>query len=462
MPGSRILTLAEFEGVYACDDPSPPVREGLHPLDRKRFAQLEELAIRLASLPESDASDSVLSLGSRKGVGKVVSTRNHVGVVALADGTQIEILPKTIRSFGAPGSKERKGNEENHRKLFLRMLREAWDLDAKEAMPAELGEARLPVYEAFIRMFLGCVSELVKRGLPGGYARIESNEPFFKGKLLMADHIRNNLVRKDRFFVAHDEFSLDNPANRILRTGLEWVVKTTHLDSNRRLARQLLAVFEDVPRPSNLVGDFDSCAAAERNAHCKKAIDWCRVFLRGLSISNLPGTRHAQALLFPMETIFERYVARLVRKLAPPEVCVTTQDRSLHLFDESSKGAAFQLKPDIVLRRAENGADRVVVADTKWKILCDDPTRNYGISTGDMYQMYAYAKRHKARSVLLVYPKHDSLGSIQVDPPFFRTPDDSDIRVCFFDLTNSVCSAHSTQSILTHIRPCLALSGMNI
>ena len=455
MSDPRILTLAEFEGIYACDEPSPPVREGLHPLDRKRFAQLEELALRLASQPESD-SGSVLSLGSRKGVGKVVSARNHVGVIALADGTQIEILPKTIRSFGVPGSGERKGNEEKHRNLFLRMLRETWDLDAKEATPAELREARLPVFEAFIRMFLGCVSELVKRGLPGGYARIENNEPFFKGKLLVADHIRSNLVRKDRFFVAHDEFRLDNPANRILRTGLEWVVKSTHLDSNRRLARQLLAVFEDVPRSSNLVGDFASCAAAERNAHCKKAIDWCRVFLRGYSISNLPGTRHAQALLFPMETIFERFVARRVRLEAEPfDIRVTAQEHSFHLFEESPRGKAFQLKPDIVLRRAGNGADELVIADTKWKLLCDDSSVNYGIAIGDMYQMYAYQKRYRAKTILLVYPLHGDLGSIASAPPFFRTPDDSDIRVLFFDLDpkNPEASQTSAKEILATVNP---------
>lgn len=457
MSGPLILTLAEFEGIYACDEPSSPVREGLHPLDRKRFAQLEELALRLASRPESDSSGSVLSLGSRKGVGKVVSARNHVGVVALADGTQIEILPKTIRSFGVPGSTERKDNEENHRNLFLRMLRETWDLDAKEATPAELRTARLPVFEAFIRMFLGCISELVKRGLPGGYARIESNEPFFKGKLLVSDHIRNNLVRKDRFFVAHDEFSLDNPANRILRTGLEWVVKTTRLDSNRRLARQLLAVFEDVPRSSNLVGDFASCAAAERNAHCKKAIDWCRVFLRGLSISNLPGTRHSQALLFPMETIFERFVARRVRREADPfDIRVTTQERPFYLFEKSSRNiAAFKLNPDIVLRHGGNGTTELVIADTKWKLLCDDPSVNYGIATGDMYQMYAYQKRYRAKTILLVYPRHNALGSIAFSPPFFRTPDDSDIRVLFFDLDpkNPEASKTSAKAILDSVNP---------
>jgi 5-methylcytosine-specific restriction enzyme subunit McrC len=168
------------------------------------------------------------------------------------------------------------------------MLRETWDMDAREAAPTTLRETRLPVFEAFIRMFLDCVSVLVKRGLPGGYARVEENIPVFKGKLLVREHLRSNIVRRDRFFVAHDVFSLDNPANRILRSGMEWTVSTTRLEANRRAARQFLAVFEDVPPSSNLAGDFASCTAAERDAHCKKAIDWCRVFLCGKSVSNLP------------------------------------------------------------------------------------------------------------------------------------------------------------------------------
>ena len=173
------------------------------------------------------------------------------------------------------------------------------------------------------------------------------------------------------------------------------------------------------------------------------------MFLRGQSISNLSGTRHAQALLFPMETIFERYVARMVRRYAGRDLRVTTQDRSLHLFEQSPKGKAFLLKPDIVLRRAGDGADRVVIADTKWKLLCDDPGCNYGISTGDMYQMYAYAKRHKAQTVLLVYPKHDNLNKLETKPPFFKTPDDADVQIVFIDL-ESKNTEKAIQPILAH------------
>lgn len=442
MPRYQTLTLAEFEGVYVCDDPSPPVREGLHPLDKKRFDQLEELAIRLASGAGEDNASPILSLGTRRGVGTVVSAQSHVGVIAFSDGSRIEILPKTIRSFGVPGSVERRNNEESHRRLFLRMLRDTWDMDAREAAPTTLRETRLPVFEAFIRMFLDCVSVLVKRGLPGGYARVEENIAVFKGKLLVREHIQSNIVRRDRFFVAHDVFSLDNPANRILRSGMEWTVSTTRLEANRRAACQLLAVFEDVPPSSNLAGDFASCTAAKRDAHCKKVIDWCRVFLCGKSVSNLPGTKHAQALLFPMEAIFERYVARRLRRLAPPGLRVSAQERSLHLFEESSAGSAFRLQPDIVLRQSGNDTVGPIIADTKWKLLFNEPSRNYRISTGDMYQMYAYQKRYRAHSILLVYPLHDALGSIASTPPFFRTPDDSDVRIVFFDLAHPDESAH--------------------
>lgn len=448
MPAPRTITLSEFEGVYASGEPSPTARDGLHLIDKKRFAKLEELALSLASKTADANAEPILSLTSRKGIGKVIAVRNYVGVIAFDDGHQIEVLPKLLRSMGIPGTEERKACEDSVRTIFLRMLRETWDVDARESAPTDLRTARLPVFEAFIRMFLGVVDTLVKRGLPGGYARIERNEQFFKGKLLVAEQIRRNLVRRDRFFVAHDVFSLDNPANRILRSGLEWCLRRARREANLRLARQLLAAFEDVPASANTASDFASCASAERNAECRKALDWCRVFLNGQSVSNLAGTRHAQALLFPMETIFERYVARLVRRFAPPDLRVTTQDRSLCLFEESSKGSAFLLKPDIVLRRAGAGADRVVIADTKWKLLSNAPEQNYGISQSDMYQMYAYGKRYKADTVLLVYPLHKDTRTVCADPPYYRTANDSNVHIVFFDLTNQ---NQSIDSLMKHV-----------
>ena len=431
----KSITVAEFDGLYAGDGSCPPVRDTLHPIDRRLFAKLEELALSLATKSADEPDRAILSISSRTGIGKVVTVRNYVGVILFDDGHQIEVLPKILRSMGAPGTPERAANEERARKIFLRMLHDAWDIVPAESSPNSLRTARIPVFEAFIRIFLDSANAIVKRGLAGGYGRVEENERFFKGKLRVAEHIRQNSVRRDRFFVAHDVFSLDNPANRILRSGLEWALGKARLESNQRLARQLLAAFEDVPASANLAGDFASCVAAERHNGYKVALDWCRLFLRGESVANLPGTRHAQALLFPMEVVFERFVARRLRRAAPEGMVVRVQDRSLHLFEQSLDGKAFLLQPDIVIRRSEEGATRTTIVDTKWKLL-DQTDRNYGISTADMYQMYAYVKRHEADSAILVYPRHDALGGIGEIPPFFTTPGDANVRVKFVDLEN--------------------------
>lgn len=64
---------------------------------------------------------------------------------------------------------------------------------------------------------------------------------------------------------------------------------------------------------------------------------------------------------------------------------VSLQDKGYYLFERK-----FGLRPDIVVRNPIE--DRIIIIDTKWKVLTNTPNNNYGISQVDMYQMYVYAK----------------------------------------------------------------------
>ena len=70
--------------------------------------------------------------------------------------------------------------------------------------------------------------------------------------------------------------------------------------------------------------------------------------------------------------------------------------------------------------------------DTKWKLLYDSPSSNYGISQGDMYQMYAYQKKYKAENVTLIYPLSDKVNS-DTDI-IFKSDDNVVVNVRFIDL----------------------------
>lgn len=64
------------------------------------------------------------------------------------------------------------------------------------------------------------------------------------------------------------------------------------------------------------------------------------MFLMGKSFTSFAGSEVAIALLFPMKTLFESYIATPLKKvLDPREYSVSVQDKTYHLFDEPSKNS---------------------------------------------------------------------------------------------------------------------------
>ena len=112
-----------------------------------------------------------------------------------------------------------------------------------------------------------------------------------------------------------------------------------------------------------------------------------------------------------MEKIFEDYVVAMLKKqLQPLGFTVTAQAQQQHLCTDLNIGEnKFRLKPDILIR----GQDGVCwVADTKWKTIdASQPRKNYLISQGDMYQMYAYGHKYQCQGLFLIYPQTEAFKS---------------------------------------------------
>ena len=56
-----------------------------------------------------------------------------------------------------------------------------------------------PICKIFINMYLQEVRQLVKRGIKSSYVGVEDNLNFYKGKLLVNEHIKRNTVHQERF-----------------------------------------------------------------------------------------------------------------------------------------------------------------------------------------------------------------------------------------------------------------------
>jgi 5-methylcytosine-specific restriction enzyme subunit McrC len=106
-------------------------------------------------------------------------------------------------------------------------------------------------------------------------------------------------------------------------------------------------------------------------------------------------------LLFPMNDLFERYVAaQLRRAIAGSGLHVVAQGGFAYCLGPWNNGGlvvgdSHATRPDILIK----DGDRVVaVLDTKWK----DPAK--GVSHADLYQMMAYARLYACPHLILLYP----------------------------------------------------------
>lgn len=366
-------------------------------VDEPIFAHLRTLA----GLPDAEG---ILSYGYQRGR-ETIRLGNYAGLIALPDGATLEILPK-INSADEAGELD---TYQSARASLLRMIRHLPDCPFRTLTDAHLGAAQLPLWNVFVMAFLDALTALTRQGIQSAYQTVETNQPFVRGRLQPARHLRENLIHAERVAVAFDVLTLDVPPNRVLKSALVHVlprVGTLRLETR---LYQLLSILHDVSPSDNLTADLARIRPLNRLfERYDLALEWAELLLTGRAFGPRTGNTSALSLLFPMQRVFEEYVSRGFRAFWA-EGEVTTQESSAHLVEEHVGGPKFRLRPDILVRQST----RTLVFDTKWKAIDgSSPHRQYGIDSADLYQLFAYGKKYGASDVFLVYPTN----------PTFRQP----------------------------------------
>lgn len=414
---NKALEVREFD-IITCN---PAYREQYHYLENPVFNSLVAFIHEFTGSEENSDAIDFLKCFTKKNVGDVISIRNYVGLIEMKNGFQIQVLPKIDFSSG-----EDVGNQTTKR-IFLKMLRSMKDFPCKVFNDANLKADRMNLYELFINMYLQEVRQILKQGLKSGYIEKEDNLHFYKGKLIVNEHIRQNLSHKERFYLRYDEFNPNRPENKLIKSTLIKLSKMTSSAENSKEIRQILTGFELVEPSRNIEKDFASIKIDRTTKGYETVMAWSRVFLFNKSFTTFTGSTQSRSLLFPMEQVFESYVAQQLKKVFVPDGWeVSVQDKGYYLFEEPRR--QFSLRPDIVIRKN----DRVVVLDTKWKSLCDNEAKNYGISQSDMYQMYAYSKKYQTSEIWLIYPVNQEMRNHR--PIQFDSGDGTIVNVLLVDV----------------------------
>lgn len=402
----------EFKSQYKC-------------MDKSVFTELIEFIHAFDSDDEESDVLDFIKIGYKRNVGETVTFKNYVGLIQMRGDYQIQILPKIDFAVG---------EEDKTKQVFMKMLRSMKDYPGKVFTNANLKMDRMNLYEIFINMYLQETRQLVKRGIKSAYVGVEDNLTVYKGKLFVNQHIKNNLAHKERFYVGYNEYQVNRAENRLVKSTLLKLQKLTSSVENAKEIRQLLTTFEFVEPSTNYDKDFSNVSIDRNTKDYEMLMKWSKVFLKNKSFTTFSGTEKARSLLFPMEKVFEAYVAKHMKKVfgrAGWEV--SAQDKGHYLFNtlNGENHKRFALRPDLVVTRDDGS---VVILDTKWKSLIDDKRSNYGISHADMYQMYAYSKKYGTSEIWLLYPVNDAMRNHE--QIVFDSGDGATVSLFFVDVVH--------------------------
>jgi len=370
----HVLRLREYEHAAIGDAWNPDARI----ISQRVAAEIERL--------QAGRRVQALTVGRR-----AVQAQQFVGTLG-GEGWAIDILPKVDQEDGVA------------RANLMQMLAVAGLVPTLDGGFAALGPNVPTLLDTFLLAYVEHLGREWRRGRIANYRRRADNRPALRGKLQFAEHLRQNLLRPERFHTSADEFLQDVPLSRLLKAGLRICQRHAVSDVVRRAAAELLPEFEWVTDSGFAGKDLERIQVDRQTARFGPVVKLAKLLVAG-SVPDRPGQGLTYSFVFDMNVVFERYIGQMLRRtVCPPEHTADLQASGRSLLVREGRDR-FRLRPDIAIRE---GKKLVCLIDTKWKQL--DPHKPHeGVSQADMYQMYAYGKEYDCPLVILLYPRSNGM-----------------------------------------------------
>jgi 5-methylcytosine-specific restriction enzyme subunit McrC len=361
------------------------------------------LADRIVAVAEASplagrGGSGVLDHG-RKGL----SAKGVVGVIATEGGT-LEILPK----IDFPGT-DRSELSGSIRRRLIHMLAVVLDLQIDTGQVTRLDWQRETLLEILIRLFSQKLVDAVRQGLPRRYVEQTDDLPALRGRLNATRQFTILAAEPSRLACRYDALTWDIALNRIMKAAVSRLARITRSSDNQRRLRELAFAYADVADVAISALRWGDVILDRTNRGWLELLSLARLLLSERFQMTSSGSCDGFSLLFEMNTLFEEYIARVLKRaLVGTNFSVVSQGGRLYCLEVDDRRGLFQTRPDLLVKR---GNEVVQIIDTKWKrIVSSIDDRKQGVSQNDVYQMMAYGQLYKCDQLTLLYPHRVAAG----------------------------------------------------
>jgi len=251
--------------------------------------------------------------------------------------------------------------------------------------------------------------DAVRLGMPRRYVGCEEDVRTLRGSLNVTRQFTTLAVNPAKLACRYDELSSDIALNQIMKAVVERLRRVSQSQDNQRRLAELAFVYADISSMPTQALRWEEIQIDRTNVRWKDLIALARFLLGERFQTTSMGAQAGFSLLFEMNTLFEQYVGRMMRRaLSGSGLSANLQGgRRFCLAAVEDGRRAFQTKPDILITR---GKDVVHVIDTKWKRISPRiEDQKQGVSQSDVYQMMAYGQVYRCGQLTLLYPHHSGL-----------------------------------------------------
>ena len=290
----------------------------------------------------------------------------------------------------------------------------AWDvLEEKDALADVDTLDSTDLIDLFARVLVNGTRRLLRRGLDRGYLPREDEILGVRGKLLVTQTLRHNLLRHGRTACAWDELEYDTLPNRILKTTLQRLHDAEELHSATRAdVRDLLRWLAPV-RGLELHGEHFRRVQLHRNNRIYAFLLHICEFVHEhwLPAEHGGARRFRDFLRDALPKLFQNFVFNFFQRELAGQWQVTNPHIYWHL-DETNEDARMllpRMETDVCLR----GEGRAIILDTKFYAEALK-AGSYGtpkLSSANLYQIFTYLRQQSSKpgweqaEGVLLYPR---------------------------------------------------------
>jgi len=339
-----------------------------------------------------------------------IRANNYVGFIQTANDL-VEIYPKVFRNC----PEKDKTDMLSHIFFWFNYCRK-WKFPFSQAQLDRLSIDEFP--ELIINLIANQFLQTVSSQPLTMYQPVEETMQTPRGSINFQRYISNGLSNGNfqNIECDYEPFLFDNKVNRVIKFCSRILMDQTRFAENLQLLQEVVFILdevEDIPCNSYEVENISLNSFFDEY---NKVIDSCKLVLNQQLYSSNTYDLSQWCLLFPMEYVFEDFVAGFLEQHFSKDWYVNYQKSDEYLATNVLGKKVFNMQHDIFL--ISKHSDKKIIVDTKYKLRSrnfkDDPKRD--IAQSDLYQMTSYAFRRGCTNVFLLYP---NLSDFLNEPDIF-------------------------------------------